>query len=76
MDGKDIPVRHFGVILEMPEWRDLADRLKAAGLDFLIEPGVRFEDQPGEQATMFVRDPSGNALEFKAFANDAMVFAR
>ncbi len=76
VDGKDIPVRHFGVILRMPEWRDLAGRLKAAGLDFLVEPGVRFEGQPGEQATMFVRDPSGNALEFKAFADDAMVFAR
>jgi len=69
-------VRHFGVILEMPEWRDLAGRLEAAKLDFLIPPGVRFESQPGEQATLFVRDPSGNALEFKAFADDAMVFAR
>jgi extradiol dioxygenase family protein len=75
VDGEDVPVRHFGVILDMPEWRDLAGRLTAAGLNFLIEPGVRFEGQPGEQATLFVRDPSGNALEFKAFADDSMVFA-
>src|SRR3954470_3691172 len=65
VDGEDVPVRHFGVILEMPEWRDLAGRLAGAGVKFLIEPGVRFEGQPGEQATLFVRDPSGNALEFK-----------
>ena len=76
VDGEDVPVRHFGVILEMPEWRDLAGRLKAARVDFLIPPGVRFEGQPGEQATLFVSDPSGNALEFKAFADDAMVFVR
>ncbi|HEY1637777.1 MAG TPA: VOC family protein [Rhizomicrobium sp.] len=76
VDGEDVPVRHFGVILEMPEWRDLAAKLEAAGLPFLIEPGVRFEGLPGEQATMFLSDPSGNALEFKAFADDAMVFAR
>jgi extradiol dioxygenase family protein len=76
VDGEDVPVRHFGIILEMPEWRDLAARLEGAGAKFLIEPGVRFEGQPGEQATLFVRDPSGNALEFKAFADAAMVFAR
>jgi extradiol dioxygenase family protein len=76
VDGEDVPVRHFGVILGMPEWRDLAGKLQAADADFLIEPGVRFEGQAGEQATLFVRDPSGNALEFKAFADDAMVFAR
>jgi hypothetical protein len=76
VDGEDVPVRHFGVILEMPEWRHLAARLEAVGIEFLIQPGVRFEGQPGEQATLFVRDPSGNALEFKAFAEDAMVFAR
>ncbi|HEY1638715.1 MAG TPA: hypothetical protein VGF62_09340, partial [Rhizomicrobium sp.] len=76
VDGEDVPVRHFGVILEMPEWRDLAAKLEAAGLPFLIEPGVRFDGLPGEQATMFLSDPSGNALEFKAFADDAMVFAR
>ena len=76
VDGKDIPVRHFGVILGMPEWQELAARLKATGLDFLVEPGSRFEGQAGEQSMLFVRDPSGNALEFKAFRNDAMVFAR
>jgi hypothetical protein len=76
VDGEEVPVRHFGVILEMPEWRDLAGKLRAAGVEFLIEPGVRFGGEPGEQATLFVRDPSGNALEFKAFADDAMVFAR
>ena len=76
VDGEDVPVRHFGVILEMPEWRDLAAKLQAAGVKFLVEPGVRFEGQAGEQATLFIRDPSGNALEFKAFADDAMAFAR
>src|ERR1041385_1704530 len=72
VDGEDVPVRHFGVILGMPEWRDLAGRLKAAGVEFLIKPGVRFEGQAGEQATLFIRDPSGNALEFKAFTDDAI----
>jgi extradiol dioxygenase family protein len=76
VDGEDVPVRHFGVILDMPEWRDLAARLRAVGVSFLIEPGARFKGRPGEQAALFVTDPSGNALEFKAFANDAMVFAR
>ena len=76
VDGEEVPVRHFGVILTMPEWRDLAGKLQAAGVEFLIEPGVRFEGQMGEQATLFIRDPSGNALEFKAFADAAMVFAR
>jgi len=76
VDGEAVPVRHFGVILEMAEWRDFASRLRAAEVDFLIEPGIRFAGSPGEQATLFVRDPSGNALEFKAFAHDSMVFAR
>jgi uncharacterized protein len=67
VDGEAVPVRHFGVILEMAEWRDLAGKLRAEGTEFLIEPGVRFQGEPGEQATLFVRDPSGNALEFKAF---------
>ena len=74
VDGHDVPVRHFGVILTLPEWQALADRLKAAGVAFVIEPQVRFKGQPGEQATMFFLDPSGNALEFKAFARDEMVF--
>jgi len=76
VDGEAVPVRHFGVILSLAEWGRLADRLKAAGATFLIEPQTRFRGQAGEQATMFVADPSGNALEFKAFADDAMVFAR
>ena len=76
VDGEDVPVRHFGVILGLAEWQALADGLQAAGTKFVIEPQVRFKGQPGEQATMFFLDPSGNALEFKAFADDAMVFAR
>ena len=76
VDGEDVPVRHFGVILTLPEWQALAERLTAAGTKFIIEPQVRFKDQPGEQATMFFLDPSGNALEFKAFADEAMIFAK
>ena len=76
VDGDDVPVRHFGVILTLPEWHALAGRLEAAGVSFIIAPHVRFQGQPGEQATMFFKDPSGNALEFKAFARDEMVFAR
>jgi len=74
VDGDAVPVRHFGVVLSMEAWRALAQRLEAAGLPFLIEPRVRFEGQVGEQATLFVRDPSGNALEFKAFADPARLF--
>jgi extradiol dioxygenase family protein len=70
-----VPVRHFGVIMELPEWESVAGRLRAAGVDFIIEPQVRFKGLPGEQATCFFLDPSGNALELKAFADDAMVFA-
>jgi uncharacterized protein len=76
VDGDDVPVRHFGAILSMPDWQALADKLKAAGTRFVIEPHVRFAGQPGEQATMFFRDPSGNALEFKAFADIGLLFAR
>lgn len=75
VDGHDVPVRHFGAILTLPQWEALAERLKAAGTRFIIEPNIRFKGQPGEQATMFFLDPSGNALEFKAFADDAQVFA-
>ena len=75
VDGHDVPVPHFGVVLTMDAWQALADRVKAAGIAFGIEPHIRFVGQPGEQATMFFRDPSGNALEFKAFADDAMLFA-
>jgi extradiol dioxygenase family protein len=75
VDGHDVPVPHFGVVLTMEAWQALADRLKAAGIAFGIEPHIRFVGQPGEQATMFFLDPSGNALEFKAFADDAQLFA-
>lgn len=75
VDGDAVPVPHFGVILEMADWQALVDRLKAAGTRFVIEPRIRFQGQAGEQATMFFHDPSGNALEFKAFADDAMIFA-
>jgi extradiol dioxygenase family protein len=76
VDGEAVPVRHFGVILEPDAWRALADRLVAADVRFLIEPQTRFVGLPGEQQTMFFLDPSGNALEFKAFADDTQVFAR
>ena len=75
VDGHDVPVPHFGIVLTMDDWRALADRLAAAEVAFGIAPHIRFVGQPGEQATMFFRDPSGNALEFKAFADDAMLFA-
>jgi extradiol dioxygenase family protein len=75
VDGHDVPVPHFGVVLTMDAWQGLADRVKAAGITFGIEPHIRFVGQPGEQATMFFLDPSGNALEFKAFADDAQLFA-
>lgn len=74
VDGHGVPVPHFGVVLTMEQWNTLADRMTAAGTDFVIEPTVRFRGETGEQATMFFRDPAGNALEFKAFANDAMLF--
>ncbi len=75
VDGHDVPVPHFGVILSMAEWKELAERVRHAGIQFVIEPYIRFEGQTGEQATMFFLDPSGNALEFKAFADIAQVFA-
>ncbi len=76
VDGEEVPVRHFGAILEMTEWRKLAARLTEKKVSFIIAPGIRFEGLPGEQATFFFRDPSGNALEFKAFNNEASIFAR
>ena len=75
VDGHAVPIPHFGVVLSMDEWRALADRLRAAGIAFEMEPTIRFEGQTGEQATMFIRDPSGNALEFKAFADVGQLFA-
>ena len=76
VDGHDVPVPHFGAILAMPDWLALADRLKAAGTDFVIAPHIRFKGEVGEQATMFFLDPSGNALEFKAFNDLNQVFAK
>ena len=76
VDGHDVPVPHFGIVLTMPQWEELAARLKAAGTKFGIEPHIRFKGEVGEQATMFFCDPSGNALEFKAFADDGQLFAR
>ena len=76
VDGEDVPVPHFGVVLAMDEWKELAGRLESAGIEFVIAPTVRFEGQPGEQATMFLLDPAGNALEFKAMANPAKLFAK
>jgi extradiol dioxygenase family protein len=76
VDGEAVPVRHFGAILSLQDWEDLAQRLRGAGVPFLIEPQVRFRGQIGEQATMFFLDPSGNALEFKAFGDPSQLFAR
>jgi len=75
VDGHDVPVRHFGVILEWAEWHRLAERLRGKGVGFIIEPGIRFQGQVGEQATMFFLDPAGNALEFKSFKDPNQVFA-
>ena len=75
VDGDAVPARHFGVILERADWQALADRLEAAGCEFLIPPRIRFAGEVGEQATMFIRDPSGNALEFKSFADASRIFA-
>lgn len=76
VDGDNVPVRHFGLVLSMAQWHALADRLRAANTHFVIEPHVRFQGLPGEQATMFLRDPCGNALEFKAFADRSTLFAK
>jgi extradiol dioxygenase family protein len=76
VDGKDVPVPHFGVVLEWDRWHQLADTLRTAGVTFGIEPGIRFQGQVGEQATMFFQDPSGNALEFKSFRDISQLFAR
>jgi len=76
VDGHDVPVPHFGVVLPMDTWESLADRLRRAGITFVIEPYVRFKGEVGEQATMFFLDPAGNALEFKAFADISQLFAK
>ena len=76
VDGDAVPVRHFGIVLGMEQWHTLAEKLKSSDVEFIIEPHVRFEGKPGEQATMFIRDPSGNALEFKAFADMSQLFKK
>lgn len=75
VDGDQVPVRHFGVILPWEQWHDLAERLKAQQTEFVIQPHIRFSGEVGEQATLFIQDPSGNALEFKAFQREAQIFA-
>jgi hypothetical protein len=75
VDGKAVPIRHWGVILEMEQWQTLSEKLQQQGITFVIEPYIRFKGEVGEQATMFFLDPSGNALEFKAFAQDTAIFA-
>ena len=75
VDGKQVPVGHFGLILPWQAWHQLRDRLDAEGVDYLIAPYIRFEGQPGEQATMFITDPSGNGLEFKSFKDQKKIFA-
>lgn len=76
VDGEDVPVRHFGLILSIPDWEAVTAKLRAADIPFIIEPQIRFRGQPGEQATCFFLDPSGNALELKAFADESMIFAK
>jgi extradiol dioxygenase family protein len=76
VDGHGVPIPHFGLVMEMADWEGLAAKLKAAGVPFEMEPSVRFAGQPGEQATMFVRDPAGNALEFKGFRDMGQLFAK
>ena len=76
VDGKDVPVRHFGAILEWDSWQNLAAKLLDHGQEFVIDPYIRFKGETGEQATMFFLDPSGNALEFKAFKDPSQIFAR
>lgn len=75
VDGHQVPAKHFGVILEWEKFEELADRLKKHGQEFVIDPYIRFKGEPGEQATMFFLDPSGNALEFKAFRDESQIFA-
>lgn len=75
VDGDDVPVPHFGVILNWDDWQTLAERLKSIEAEFIIEPRIRFAGDHGEQATLFIRDPSGNALEFKSFRNPAAIFS-
>jgi len=75
VDGEQVPVRHFGVVLEWQDWNALSDRLQQDGIPFLIEPATRFQGQAGEQSTFFIKDPSGNTLEFKSFKSPQQLFA-
>ncbi|ABI67265.1 Glyoxalase/bleomycin resistance protein/dioxygenase [Maricaulis maris MCS10] len=75
VDGKQVPVRHFGLLLDWADWEALAARLREAGQAFILDPYVRFAGEPGEQGTFFVRDPAGNALEFKTFRDESRIFA-
>lgn len=75
VDGKEVPLRHFGVILDLEQWNELAEKLKVAGVEFVLEPQVRYKGEVGEQHIMFLYDPSGNALEFKAFSNSEEIFS-
>jgi extradiol dioxygenase family protein len=75
VDGDAVPVPHFGLVLDWDDWHRLADRFRVAGTEFVIEPHIRFQDKPGEQATMFLLDPAGNALEFKSFRDRGQLFA-
>lgn len=75
VDGDSVPARHFGIVLGMDDWRELADQLEKANSKFLLSPRIRFKGEVGEQATFFIRDPSGNALEFKSFTDPAQLFA-
>ena len=74
VDGEDVPSRHFGIVLKMYQWEILRNKLTSKDIKFIIEPSIRFKDEKGEQATLFIQDPSGNVLEFKAFKNDSMIF--
>ena len=74
VDGKKVPVRHFGIVMKWNKWHQFVDHLKNEKVNFLIEPHIRFEGKPGEQATFFIKDPSGNALEFKSFKDKEMIF--
>ena len=76
VDGKAVPVRHYGLLMDWDDWEALAERFRAAGVDFIIEPYVRFKGEPGEQGTFFLRDLAGNALEFKCFRDEAGIFER
>ena len=76
VDGDRVPVPHFGIILKKKDWDTLAKKLSAANVDFIVEPRTRFKDNTGEQSTMFIKDPSGNALEFKSFQDDGHIFTR